>query len=206
MQNDYEKANNFYYYSRCNSIGKENYTEIGEKLSDTLFCFMSSLVKSSLTEEVKSKYSNEKAICYEVIQCDNTLKHYTIKIGETEFTCKNGNNIESYEIEGFEGTITCPPYDRICSGTELCNDLYDCVKKKIETDYQKESKSVSIVIPDIEFSFESFKGTLKDYLDKCENIESLQEFLEQFISKDNSSLFNFFKIYDFIIFIFIFIL
>ena len=136
MQNDYEKANNFYYYSRCNIIGKENYTEIGEKLSNTSFCFMSSLVKSSLSEEIKSKYSNEKAICYEVIQCDNTLKHYTIKIGETEFTCTNGNNIESYEIEGFEGTITCPPYNRICSGTKLCNDLYDCDEKKIETYYE----------------------------------------------------------------------
>ena len=209
MQNDYEKANNFYYYSRCNIIGKENYTEIGEKLSNTSFCFMSSLVKSSLSEEIKSKYSNEKAICYEVIQCDNTLKHYTIKIGETEFTCENGNNIESYEIEGFEGTITCPPYNRICSGTKLCNDLYDCVEKKIETIYQKESKSDSIMIPDIEFSFESFKGTLKDYLDKCEYTES---FLEQFISNDgkndnsNSSLFIFFKLYDFIIFILIFIL
>lgn len=209
MQNDYEKANNFYYYSRCNIIGKENYTEIGEKLSNTSFCFMSSLVKSSLSEEIKSKYSNEKAICYEVIQCDNTLKHYTIKIGETEFTCENGNNIESYEIEGFEGKITCPPYNRICSGTKLCNDLYDCVEKKIETIYQKESKSDSIMIPDIEFSFESFKGTLKDYLDKCEYTES---FLEQFISNDgkndnsNSSLFIFFKLFDFIIFIFIFIL
>ena len=209
MQNDYEKANNFYYYSRCNIIGKENYTEIGEKLSNTSFCFMSSLVKSSLSEEIKSKYSNEKAICYEVIQCDNTLKHYTIKIGETEFTCTNGNNIESYEIEGFEGKITCPPYNRICSGTKLCNDLYDCVEKKIETIYQKESKSDSIMIPDIEFSFESFKGTLKDYLDKCEYTES---FLEQFISNDgkndnsNSSLFIFFKLYDFIIFILIFIL
>ena len=209
MQNDYEKANNFYYYSRCNIIGKENYTEIGEKLSNTSFCFMSSLVKSSLSEEIKNKYSNEKAICYEVIQCDNTLKHYTIKIGETEFTCTNGNNIESYEIEGFEGTITCPPYNRICSGTKLCNDLYDCVEKKIETIYQKESKSDSIMIPDIEFSFESFKGTLKDYLDKCEYTES---FLEQFISNDgkndnsNSSLFIFFKFYDFIIFILIFIL
>ena len=209
MQNDYEKANNFYYYSRCNIIGKENYTEIGEKLSDTSFCFMSSLVNSSLSEEIKSKYLNEKAICYEVIQCDNTLKHYTIKIGETEFTCENGNNIESYEIEGFEGKITCPPYNRICSGTKLCNDLYDCVEKKIETIYQKESKSDSIMIPDIEFSFESFKGTLKDYLDKCEYTES---FLEQFISNDgkndnsNSSLFIFFKLYDFIIFIYIFIL
>ncbi len=71
---------------------------------------MSLLVKSSLTEEVKSKYSNEKAICYEVIQCDNTLKYYTIKIE----TCKNRNNIESNEIEGFEGKITCPPYNRIC--------------------------------------------------------------------------------------------
>jgi len=140
MQNDYEKANNFYYYSRCNIIGKENYTEIGEKLSNTSFCFMSSLVKSSLSEEIKSKYSNEKAICYEVIQCDNTLKHYTIKIGETEFTCTNGNNIESYEIEGFEGTITCPPYNRICSGTKLCNDLYDCVEKKIETIYENNNK------------------------------------------------------------------
>ena len=65
------------------------------------------------------------------------------------------------------------------------------------------------MIPDIEFSFESFKGTLKDYLDKCEYTES---FLEQFISNDgkndnsNSSLFIFFKLYDFIIFILIFIL
>ena len=134
-------------------INKENYTEIGEKLSDTSFCFMSSLVKSSLSEEIKKLYNKNIDIPNNILiylkqnKINTNINifnyHdiiYPIKNKETEFTCTNGNNIESYEIEGFEGKITCPPYNRICSGTKLCNDLYYCVEKKIETIYENNNK------------------------------------------------------------------
>ena len=192
MQNDYEKSNNYYYYSRCNNIGKENYTDIGEKLSDTSFCFLSSLVDSSLNEEIKEKYSNEKAICYEVIKCDFNLKNYIINIGKKNFTFNNGNNIISYEVENFEGKITCPPFDRICSGNILCNDLYDCIEKKSETFYDNIESSIQFN-SNFKIKFEEHDGFLQDYIDKCHQNNNNNNF--------SSSLFLNLKFYYLIVFI-----
>ena len=192
MQNDYEKSNNYYYYSRCNNIGKENYTDIGEKLSDTSFCFLSSLVDSSLNEEIKEKYSNEKAICYEVIECDFNLKNYIINIGKKNFTCNNGNNVISYKVENFEGKITCPPFDRICSGNILCNDLYDCIEKKSETFYDNIESSIQFN-SNFKIKFEDHDGFPQDYIDKCHQNNNNNNF--------SSSLFLHSKFYYLIVFI-----
>ena len=35
-------------------------------------------------------------------------------------------------MDGYEGYLLCPDYNLMCSGTVICNDLFDCVEKKSE--------------------------------------------------------------------------
>ena len=52
----------------------------------------------------------------------------TIKIYDNYIACpRAGGKIEAL---GFEGFLLCPDYNLICSGTVLCNDLFDCIYKK----------------------------------------------------------------------------
>ena len=65
-------------------------------------------------------------ICYEMF-CNNFS--LTIKIGRQYIVCpRNGGKVE---INGdYEGHIYCPDFNLICTGTEMCNDIFDCINKK----------------------------------------------------------------------------
>ncbi len=55
-------------------------------------------------------------------------KSLTIQINNTFIVCpREGGKIASF---GFDGYLLCPDYNLICSGTVLCNDMFDCVEKK----------------------------------------------------------------------------
>ena len=132
MENHFEKY--YHYYSRCDDKGMSNLpNELGEILSDNSFCFISTLVNSNSNDEIKNKYSYEKAICYKVENCDINTFSYTINIGDKNFTCQNVRESKSFSVDGFDGKINCPPYFRICGGSILCNDLFDCAEKKSVT-------------------------------------------------------------------------
>ena len=139
----------YYYYSRCDEKGMSNLpNELGEILSDNSFCFISSLVNSNADDEIKNNYSNDRAICHKVLNCDKSTYSYTIKIGEKDFTCNNVKESKIVEVEGFNGKITCPPYFRICGGSVLCNDLFDCAQKESVTSIRN---TTSFVKNDIEY-------------------------------------------------------
>ena len=54
----------------------------------------------------------------------------TILIYDQYIVCpKQGGNVE---VEGYTGKLHCPDYNLICTGTVMCNDLYDCIDKKSE--------------------------------------------------------------------------
>ena len=55
----------------------------------------------------------------------------TIKIHENYIVCPRAGG--KIEVEGYGGFLLCPDYNLICSGTEMCNDMFDCVKKKSMT-------------------------------------------------------------------------
>ena len=57
---------------------------------------------------------------------DRTL---TIKISEQYITCPRQGGKVKLSRE-FKGHIFCPDYNLICTGTEMCNDMLDCMKKK----------------------------------------------------------------------------
>ena len=97
----------------------------GETYSDHSFCYQSSLIKNNLVDIFNSNVV--RAVCYESFCSSNSL---TIKINDDFIVCpKAGGKIL---VEGYIGYFLCPDYNLICSGTKLCNDMFDCVDMKSE--------------------------------------------------------------------------
>ena len=104
----------------------------GEKLSEQSFCFLSSLTKSSA---VKSEFISRvvRANCYEIFCSEKSL---TLKIFEDYIVCPRAGG--KIKVEGYNGYLLCPDYNLMCSGSVICNDIFDCVEKKSvikDTDY-----------------------------------------------------------------------
>ena len=96
--------------------------EISEKISENSFCIMTNLVP-------KDKYKIYNTVfhpmCYETYCSSKSL---TIKINNLYIVCpRSGGNVQ---VDGYDGYISCPDYNLICTGTVLCNDIFDCIKKK----------------------------------------------------------------------------
>ena len=107
-QND-DKLNNVYEGSCSNGNN-----------GDKSFCVLNSLTTSN-TE------SNIKAECLSMSCSEKSL---SIQLGNEYVVCpRSGGKIE---VEGYSGYILCPDYNLICTGTTLCNDIFDCIEKKSE--------------------------------------------------------------------------
>ena len=151
-----EEQKNIYNTGRCSKIGGDNYgsfipykysgsnikyypsgtlTSItGETLSENSFCVLSSLISKKVSNyNIYSK--TLRAVCFQMHCSDRSL---TIQINNNFKVCpRAGGKINS---PNFEGYLLCPDYNLICSGTVLCNDMFDCVEKKsilkdVEYDY-----------------------------------------------------------------------
>ena len=100
---------------------------IGESLSENSFCVLSSLIKKNISGIYNVLYNKVRSVCYEM-SCSK--KSLTILILNNYIVCpRSGGKITAV---GFEGYLLCPDYNLICSGTILCNDMFDCVDKKSE--------------------------------------------------------------------------
>ena len=99
---------------------------MGENLSDHSFCALSSLVKKN--ENLYELFSSTvRAVCFEMFCSSKSL---TIKIHENYILCPRAGG--KIEVEGYGGFLLCPDYNLICTGTKMCNDMFDCVEKKSE--------------------------------------------------------------------------
>ena len=129
-----EDSDDDYYPTSC-FFGKNNLdSDYGEDISNSSFCFISSLlpINSILTPK-------EKAICYQ-ISCDKVNKQIIVNIGQGKVTCPfEGGDIN--DPEGFKGKIYCPEYSDLCGidseDDSMCNEMFDCINKKIETYFKK---------------------------------------------------------------------
>ena len=108
-------------------LSKNMLAVTGEILSDHSFCFLSSLTKNTL--HISNVYSSViRAVCYEIFCSSKSL---TVKIFDDYFVCpREGGKVF---VDGYDGYILCPDYYLMCSGTVMCNDIFDCVEKKSET-------------------------------------------------------------------------
>jgi hypothetical protein len=98
--------------------------ELGEKYSNTSFCIMSNLVP---TGKYKMFGSVFHSMCYQMHCSSSSL---TIQINNDYIVCpREGGKVE---LEGYDGQLICPDYNLICTGTILCNDMFDCIDKKSE--------------------------------------------------------------------------
>ena len=123
-----DETNTDYYPSNCRH-GDSSLSSYGEIISDTSFCFLSSLLPTSST--LNSKY---QAICYKV-SCDNINKKIIVNIGSSSVECPtSGGTLNN--PSGFNGIIECPKYIDICSSdnNNICNDMFDCLNKKSKSD------------------------------------------------------------------------
>ena len=139
---EYPEENiNSYYTGHCSTKGNGGYgTKIlgydpftngeltsitNETYSDHSFCYQSTLVKNDL--DPFSIFTEVRAICYESFCSSKSL---TIKINDDYIVCPRAGG--KIEVEGYKGFFLCPDYNLICSGTIMCNDMFDCVDKKSE--------------------------------------------------------------------------
>ena len=110
-------------------VGTSSYAaEFGEIIGDNSFCFISSLLPSSSTYNITSRPT-----CYRA-ECNKDTNQIVVYVGNSTFICPSEGGIVSGT--GFKGILTCPNYTEIC-GTEsqvLCNEMFDCLSRKVETD------------------------------------------------------------------------
>ena len=121
----YNNNTNETYYYENNELKSMN----GEKYSNNSFCYLSSLIRSELNNKTNYDLISGKvrAICYETFCSSKSL---TIKINNDFIVCpRQGGKIK---VKNYEGYFLCPDYNLMCSGTILCNDMFDCVEKKSE--------------------------------------------------------------------------
>ena len=110
-------------YRRYNYTSEELASTTGETYSNHSFCYQSSLIRNDFD------FSSEvvRAICYESFCSEHSL---TIKINDDYVLCPGtGGKIE---VDGYKGFFLCPDFNLICSGTVMCNNMFDCVEKKSE--------------------------------------------------------------------------
>ena len=100
----------------------------GEEISDQSFCFLSSLHKPDIDFDDFDYYSGiVRANCYKIFCSERSL---SLKINDDYIVCpRSGGKII---VDEYEGYLLCPDYNLMCSGTVICNDMFDCVDKKSE--------------------------------------------------------------------------
>ena len=159
-----------FYIGNC-KIGSSDYgNEIelknGEKISygslsigfeevfgSNSFCALSS-IKGNID---LGKYNGYlRPTCYPMICGEQSL---TIQIGEVYNVCPRKGGMIKIDNKGYTyytGYLFCPDYNLICTGngTEICNNLFDCIEKKSipkesKYDYDDINKVTSQITSDI---------------------------------------------------------
>ena len=110
------------------NLSNENFLEIlGEKYGSNSYCVLSSV----LPEEKKTIFTsyNEdttRALCYPMFCSSRSL---SIQVFDQYIVCpREGGKVK---VSGkYSGYILCPDYNLICTGTQICNDMFDCVEKE----------------------------------------------------------------------------
>ena len=124
----------YYFNSRCdlNSLYNNNYPYfLGEKFSEKSICFLSSLVPNFYNE---SNYNYKRTMCYE-IECNFDNKNFIVKIGDDKIICSG--KYENITVDGYNGFIICPNFNRVCTGSVYCNNALNCIdKKSVLIDYE----------------------------------------------------------------------
>jgi len=137
---------NYYYIGSC-SIGDgkygtaltflsdeyshkyEDFNAFEEVIGNNSFCALSSILKRGDNDQ---NYKNLiRPTCYEMSCSEKSL---TITIGSEYIVCPRYGGLVKVggKHTNYVGYLYCPDYNLICSGTILCNNIFDCIDKKSE--------------------------------------------------------------------------
>ena len=117
------------------SYGKygDNSKFFGEFIGDKSFCALSSIIQNN--SNIDSIFKNiVRPTCYSM-SCSNkslTIKLYSENKEIEYIVCpRKGGLIHIGGIySNYSGYFFCPDYNLICTGSKLCNDLFDCIEKE----------------------------------------------------------------------------
>ena len=111
----------YYFYSRCDSNGLNYYnlsSSFGETYGPNSLCILSSLAPSGYTTSTVAR-------CHK-ITCNYDNSTFNVDIGDVEVECPY--NYEEINVDGYSGSLICPGFDRVCTGSVWCNDPLTCIK------------------------------------------------------------------------------
>ena len=98
---------------------------LGEVFTGHSFCAISDVVPKNKGLE---KYNVSRSVCYPMYCSDTTL---TIQISDFYVTCpREGGVIALPSYSNYLGSVECPDYNLICTGTVVCNNIEDCIEKQ----------------------------------------------------------------------------
>ena len=124
-----EEKNGYYLSNNCKyGINSPLYKGIfNEVIGNNSICVESSLI--NVNDQNQRKYLGvTRAMCYE-IKCDYINEQVIIYVNNNTTVYCRQNDIFAW-IEGYDGKIKCPNYNKICSGSVWCNSPQDCIDKK----------------------------------------------------------------------------
>ena len=100
--------------------------ELGEKYDYNSFCVLTSISIKDTTEFYKFSNDIIHPMCYPMFCSEKSL---TIQIYNQFLVCPRGGG--KVKVGGiYEGYIFCPDFNLICTGTDICNDMFDCIEKE----------------------------------------------------------------------------
>ena len=100
--------------------------ELIDKYDYNSFCVLSSVSIRNTEEYYKFRNDIIHPMCYRTFCSDKSL---TIQIYNHFVVCpRKGGKVQVNGI--YEGFLFCPDYNLICTGTVICNDIFDCVEKE----------------------------------------------------------------------------
>ena len=147
------KIGNGEYGAPITFIGSEDYSSIKQYIedeySDNSFCVFSSILNKNKTNPDNIK-NILRPTCYRMFCSEKSL---TIKIGNEYIVCpKKGGTIKvDSNYSNYTGYLLCPDYNLICTGTNVCNNMFDCAENnslyKDSTyyyDYTNDATSIEI--------------------------------------------------------------
>ena len=129
--------------------------DLYDKYSNESFCVFSSLlIKNNNNNNNNNDPDYIKNIlrptCYEMSCSEKSL---TIQIGSEYIVCprEGGTIYINNDYSNYTGYLICPDYNLICTGTVVCNNIFDCVEQNSTV---KNSSFVYDYTPNINVSTE----------------------------------------------------
>jgi len=136
-------SNTYYFSGSCingelDEIESSYPSSLGFSISENSICIESSLIDSS--DNSLLIYGYERAMCHK-INCNSKDKTITVDIGKTTIDCPTDGGY--MEVDGYNGTIRCPPYNRVCTSKTYVGDSINAALKHITSQDNSNSYSKS---------------------------------------------------------------